>query len=101
LPSSPNVVLCPRRDQNTQQTPFANEHVCSVGQNRHGHRGYGVKDIAKLLLASAHSFFAIAKRHFGSLAFDELTDLAADGSQHIEQLLIGLPDLAAEKLDHA
>src|SRR6516225_6472900 len=31
----------------------------------------------------------------------ELTDLAADGSQHVEQILIGLPDLAAEKLDHA
>src|SRR5262249_9451423 len=37
----------------------------------------------------------------GALALDELTDLAADRSQHLEQFLIGLPDLAAEKLDHA
>jgi hypothetical protein len=43
----------------------------------------------------------IAEGLFGALALDELTDLAADGSQHVEQLLIGLPDLAAEKLDHA
>src|SRR5580693_61869 len=27
----------------------------------------------------------------GTLALDELTDLAADGSQHVEQLQIGLP----------
>src|SRR5712672_2496240 len=38
---------------------------------------------------------------FGALTLNELTDLAADGSQHVEQFLIGLPDLAAEKLDHA
>src|SRR5882757_2218214 len=43
----------------------------------------------------------LAQRLLGALALDELTDLAADGSQHVEQLLIGLPDLAAEKLDHA
>ena len=60
-----------------------------------------VQEIAKLLLAPAKRFLAIAKRHFGSFALDELTDLATDGSQHIEQLLIGLPDLTAEKLDHA
>jgi hypothetical protein len=36
-----------------------------------------------------------------ALALDELTELAADGSQHVEQILIGLPDLATEKLDHA
>src|SRR5712672_1207901 len=45
--------------------------------------------------------FRLAQFHLGALALDELTDLAADGSQHVEQLLIGLPDLAAEKLDHA
>src|SRR5882757_6005323 len=43
----------------------------------------------------------LAQRLLGALALDELTDLAADGSQHVEQFLIGLPDLAAEKLDHA
>src|SRR5713226_5943418 len=43
----------------------------------------------------------LAEGLFGALTLDELTDLAADGSQHVEQLLIGLPDLATEKLDHA
>src|SRR5260370_75683 len=42
----------------------------------------------------------LAEGLFGALTLDELTDLAADGSQHVEQLLIGLPDLATEKLDH-
>src|SRR5258707_13628014 len=42
----------------------------------------------------------LAEGLFGALTLNELTDLAADGSQHVEQLLIGLPDLAAEKLDH-
>src|SRR6266850_4275460 len=45
--------------------------------------------------------FRLAQFRLGALALDELTDLAADGSQHVEQLLIGLPDLAAEKFDHA
>src|SRR5882724_12405162 len=54
--------------------------------------GFGV--VAELRLALPQCFLA-------ALAFDELTDLATDGSQHVEQLLIGLPDLAAEKLDHA
>src|SRR6201995_2818225 len=44
---------------------------------------------------------ALPQGLFGSLALDELTDLASDGSQHVEQFLIGLPDLAAETLDHA
>jgi hypothetical protein len=51
--------------------------------------------------AAAQRFLTVPERHFGLLALDELTDLAADGGQHIEQLLIGLPDLAAEKLDYA
>src|SRR5262249_50759897 len=45
--------------------------------------------------------FRLAQFRLGALALDELTDLAADGRQHIEQLLIRLPDLAAEELDHA
>src|SRR4029077_12546746 len=45
--------------------------------------------------------FRLAQFRLGAPALDELTDLAADGSQHVKQLLIGLPDLAAEKLDHA
>src|SRR3954469_13624150 len=49
---------------------------------------------SQIVLTSHQSFL-------GALAFDELTDLAADGGHHVEQLLIGLPDLAAEKLDHA
>src|SRR5262245_66196617 len=32
------------------------------------------------------------------LALDELAYLAADGRHHIEQLLVGLPDLMAEKV---
>src|SRR4051794_41832042 len=44
--------------------------------------------------------FALPQGFLAALALDELTDLAADGSQNVEQLLIGLPDLAAEKLDH-
>jgi hypothetical protein len=43
----------------------------------------------------------VAQRFLGPLALNELTDLAADGGQHFEQRFIGLPDLAAEKLDHA
>src|SRR5258708_33992807 len=43
----------------------------------------------------------LAEGLFGALTLDELTDLAADSSQHVEQLLTGLPDLATEKLDHA
>jgi hypothetical protein len=54
----------------------------------------GVDQASNLRLALPQCFLA-------ALALDELTDLAADGSQHVEQLLIGLPDLAAEKLDHA
>ena len=38
------------------------------------------------------------QRIFGSLALDELTYLAAYGSHHVEQILIGLPDLVAEEL---
>ena len=38
---------------------------------------------------------------FRTLAFDKLTYLASDCSQRRKQLLIGLPDLAAEKLDDA
>src|SRR6266481_6064044 len=45
--------------------------------------------------------FRLAQFRLGAIALDELTDLVADGSQHVEQLLIGLPDLATEKLDHA
>ena len=37
----------------------------------------------------------------GLLALDELADLAADGREHLEQVLIGLLDLAAEGLDDA
>ena len=39
----------------------------------------------------------LAEGLFGALTLDELTDLAADGSQHVEQLLIGLLDLADRK----
>ena len=35
--------------------------------------------------------FAAAQRFLGPLALNELTNLAADSSQHLEQLLIGLP----------
>src|SRR4029077_8907688 len=45
--------------------------------------------------------FALLQRSLSTFAFDELADLAADGSQYIEQLRIGLLDLAAEKLDYA
>jgi len=34
-------------------------------------------------------------------ALDELSDLGADRREHAEQVLVGLPDLAAEELDHA
>ena len=48
----------------------------------------------QIILTSHQSFL-------DALAFNELTDLAADGGHRVEQLLIGLLDLAAEKLDHA
>src|SRR3954466_10666620 len=44
--------------------------------------------------------FALPQGLLPALTLDELADLAADGSQDVEQLLIGLPDLAAEKFDH-
>src|SRR6476620_11442154 len=40
----------------------------------------------------------MVQRIFGALALDELTYLAAYGSHHVEQILIGLPDLVAEEL---
>ena len=55
---------------------------------------YRIGDLTELVFAFPQCFL-------GALALDELTDLAADGSQHVEQLLIGLPDLTTEKLDHA
>src|SRR5215813_707870 len=39
------------------------------------------------------------ERVFGSLALDELADLASDCRHHLEQISIRLPDLTAEKLD--
>src|SRR6185503_9269146 len=33
--------------------------------------------------------------------FEELADLAANGGEDAEQLFLGLPDLAAEELEHA
>src|ERR1700759_2209644 len=49
----------------------------------------------------AQTSLAVTQRLFGALTLDKLTDLAADGRQHVEQLPVGLPDLATEKLDHA
>src|SRR5271154_6079712 len=49
----------------------------------------------------AQTSLAFTQRLLRMRALDELTDLATDGSQHVEEHLIGLPDLAAEKLDHA
>src|SRR6266498_5400468 len=57
--------------------------------------------VERKLHERAKAFLTCAQCFLGALALDELADLAADGSQHVEQLLIGLPDLAAEKLDHA
>jgi hypothetical protein len=42
------------------------------GKNRDGHRGNGLKEIAKLLLAPAKCFLAVAKRHFGSFALGQI-----------------------------
>src|SRR5215813_949141 len=36
---------------------------------------------------------------FGPLALDELADLAADGIEHLEEVFIRLPELAAETFD--
>ena len=55
----------------------------------------------QLAFARTRPAARVAQFRLGALALDELTDLAADGSQHVEQLPIGLPDLATEKLDHA
>src|SRR5947199_1290408 len=41
-----------------------------------------------------------AKCFFGALAFDELANLTAQSSHHVEQLLVRLSYLVAEKLDH-
>ena len=49
----------------------------------------------------AEFLFALPQCFLAALALDELTDLAADASQHVEQLSIRPPDLAAEKLDDA
>src|SRR6188508_1502493 len=38
---------------------------------------------------------------FGALSFHEPPDLCADSGQHLQKLLIGLPDFAAEELHHA
>ena len=38
---------------------------------------------------------------FGPLALDELADLPAEGRHHLEQCLVGLADLAAEKCHDA
>src|SRR5882757_8105813 len=64
-------------------------------------RGHDRNETGYPVDCRAQTSLAVTQRGFGALALDELTDLATDGSQHVEQLLIGLPDLAAEKLDHA
>src|SRR6476620_7211509 len=52
------------------------------------------RDVSQLHLRSAKCFF-------GTLAFDELAYLAADGRHHVEQVLARLSDLFAEELDDA
>ncbi len=44
---------------------------------------------------------ARAKLPFRLGAFDELTDLRADGVHHLEHLVVGLTTLGGEELDHA
>ena len=43
----------------------------------------------------------LAQGLLGPLAFDELTDLAADAGHHVEQVLVGLADLTADEIDDA
>ena len=59
------------------------------GQLAHGHH---TRDVSQFRLY-------VVQRIFGPLALDELPYLAADGRHHGEQVLVGLPDLAAKTLD--
>src|SRR5258708_22919077 len=43
----------------------------------------------------------MSQRVFRSRALDELPDLVADGGHHLQELGIGVADLAAEKFEHA
>ena len=43
----------------------------------------------------------LAQGFLGALAFDELTDLAANAGHHVEQVLVGLADLTADDIDDA
>src|SRR5215470_17595659 len=65
---------------------FMGDRGCHLSQGRHP------RDMSQLHLRRAKCFF-------GALAFDELAYLAADGSHHVEQLLVWLSYFVAEKLD--
>ena len=43
----------------------------------------------------------LAQGFLGALAFNELTELAADAGHHVEQVLVGLADLTADEIDDA
>src|SRR5207247_3329828 len=55
----------------------------------------GAFDHAALQILVEMANFAL-----GALALDELADLAADGGEHLQQVLVRLADLTAEKLDY-
>src|SRR6266508_57673 len=59
----------------------------NLSQRRHP------RDVSQLHLRSAKCFF-------GALAFDELANLTAKSSHHVEQLLVRLSYLVAKKLHH-
>src|SRR6266550_5298312 len=66
---------------------FMGNRGSHLSQRRHP------RDMSQLHLRSAKCFF-------GALAFDELANLTAQSSHHVEQLLVRLSYLVAEKLDH-
>ena len=69
------------------------ERLVDFMRNRRGHLAQSchARNVGELHLC-------MVQRIFGALALDELTYLAAYGSHHVEQILIGLPDLVAEEL---
>src|SRR5262249_16389448 len=59
------------------------------------------EELALRAVGSFCCFLSLLDLDFSPFPLDELTDLAADGREHLEQVRVGLTDSRAEKVDDA
>ena len=64
-------------------------------------RGQAVDVLVRVFAKGQQTLIDLGQSFCMPFAFDELTDLAADGRHHLDLLVVRRADLSTEKLDHA